>query len=500
MTEAAAAATVSATTTTKKEDTAAPLPTEADLDRADACVCEAATLLARNDVAGAVAALRAALAACADACAALLLLRMVCLCDPARVPAAGASPDVLQRRLDRAPDARYARAEALLAAHDRGTAVATEEDRVWAVLRAAWLAYVRGRPADALALYRAAAAARPDDWSAELVRSVACTNAGATLEQLSSAAAPPESAPEAATTSAPSSSSSDASSESSAAAAAAAAAAEAARWYDLGAAHGNSVAQLNVALQQLAGVPGVRAADAPAAVRTLARLAAAGLAPAQLHYAWCLAHGTGEGGDAAPDDAAAAAVWLRRAAEQRHVPAMRRLGEWLRDGRGTADGAARDDAGAALWLRRAARRGDAHAQLALAQQYHARRVPGVPDAECDYEAAVALECAAAQRLPAAAYELALCHAHGRGVPRNARAAAALLADAAAAGLAAAQTTLGLCYAQGIGVPRDPEAAATWLARAARQNEPTALRVLASGTVSPAPASSTGSSSASPATL
>ena len=480
MTEAAAAATVSATTTTKKEDTAAPLPTEADLDRADACVCEAATLLARNDVAGAVAALRAALAACADACAALLLLRMVCLCDPARVPAAGASPDVLQRRLDRAPDARYARAEALLAAHDRGTAVATEEDRVWAVLRAAWLAYVRGRPADALALYRAAAAARPDDWSAQLVRSVACTNAGAVLEQLSAASAP-------ATTS------SDALSESSAAAV------EAAKWYDLGAAHGNSVAQLNVALQQLAGVPGVRAADAPAAVRTLARLAAAGLAPAQLHYAWCLAHGTGEGGDAAPDEAAAA-VWLRRAAEQRHVPAMRRLGEWLRDGRGTADGAARDDAGAALWLRRAARRGDAHAQLALAQQYHARRVPGVPDAECDYEAAVALECAAAQRLPAAAYELALCHAHGRGVPRNARAAAALLADAAGAGLAAAQTTLGLCYAQGIGVPRDPEAAATWLARAARQNEPTALRVLASGTVSPAPASSTGSSSASPPTL
>lgn len=458
--EAAAEATTTAPETPKKETAA---PTEAELDRADACVCEAAARLARNDVAGAVAALRAALAACADAVAALLLLRMVCMCDPARTAAAGAPPDVLQRRLDRAPDARYVRAEALLAAHTTTTTssdpatstpvptVACEEDRVWAVLRGAWLAYVRGRPADALACYRAAAdapAAAAAGWGAELVRSIACTNAGALVEQCARDTG----------------------------------AAEAARWYDTGAAHGNSVAQLNVALQQLDGVPGVRAADAPAAVRTLARLAAAGLAPAQLHYAWCLAHGVGGTGSndrtGSSGDEVAAAVWLERAAEQRHVPAMRRLGECLRDGRGVA----RDDAGAARWLRRAARRGDARAQLALAELYHARRVPGVPAAECDYEAACALECAAAQRLPAAVYALALCHAHGRGVPRNARAAAALLADAAAAGLAAAQTTLGLCYAHGTGVPRDPAAAAAWLARAARQNEPTALRVLASGSV------------------
>ena len=210
MTEAAATA---ATAAAKKEETEeAASPSEAEQDRADACVCEAAALLARNDVAGAVAALRAALDACADAAAALLLLRMVCMCDPARVAAAGAPPDVLQRRLDRAPDARYARAEALLAAH-APAAVACEEDRVWAVLRGAWLAGMRGRPADALACYRAAAAEGAE--GAVLVRSIACTNTGAVLEQLAAPGTP---------------------------------SAEAARWYDAGAALGNSVAQLNLSL------------------------------------------------------------------------------------------------------------------------------------------------------------------------------------------------------------------------------------------------------------
>lgn len=450
-------------------------PTKEEEDQADACVCEAVELLARNDVAGGVEALRAALAACADAVAALLLLRMVCMCDPAQSAAAGASPDVLQRRIDRAPDARYVRAEALLTAH--ADAPPTGTGRVWAVLRGAWLSGVRGQPAAALACYSAAASAGADDWTAELVRSIACTNAAAVLEKiLSSSSATSSSATE-------EEKKNDVNTLEEISqflpADAPSPAVAAARWYDMGAAHGNRVAELNVALQQLDGVPGVRAADEGAAVRTLARLAAAGLAPAQVHYAWCLAQGAGS---AAPD-AAGAAAWLRRAAEQRHVPAMRRLGECLRDGRGVA----RDDAEAAQWLRRAAKRGDARALVALAALFHARRVPGVPDGDCDYEAAVALQCAAAQGDARAAYELALCHAHGRGVPCCARTAAALLTDAARAGLAAAQTSLGLCYARGIGVDRDPAAAALWLARAARLNEPTALRFLAeNGATLPSP--------------
>ena len=69
--------------------------------------------------------------------------------------------------------------------------------------------------------------------------------------------------------------------------------------------------------------------------------------------------------DDRPNLLAQAAAWLRKSADQHHIPAELRLAECYRDGRGLP----RDPAQSAQWYRRAAEQGDPTAQATLATLY-----------------------------------------------------------------------------------------------------------------------------------
>ena len=431
------------------------VPDESSMRHSEECVMKAISMLGVNDVDGAVAQLREALKACGTTVAALLLLRMVYMCDPARFRDDDRenTPDVLQQRVDEAPDAMYARTEALLARHDaRGLA--------WSVLRGVWNAYVLGKHDEALRYYQAALEIAPSGWEAELIKSVAYTNAAAcieriTQEQQKQAKKSPGQQQQASTCLSELFPEGPKQVE------------ETVRtWYRTAAEHGNRTAALNVAFLQLNGAWGV-AADEGAAARGFQKLAEEGMAVAQMNYAWCLQTGTGCG----RADIAEAALWLQRAAEQRHVPAMRKFGEFLRDGRGVPQ----DDKQAVVWLERAAKRGDAQAQYDLALMYQSGR--GVAQQD-DCEAAVLLHLAADQHLPRAAFCLANCYAKGTGVPVNAANALALFVQAAEDGLPEAMTMAGMLIMNGYGTQKDVQKGREWLTKAAALNEPNALSMLA----------------------
>ena len=165
------AAAAAATTTTTGED-------ETVIEQSEECVRKAISLLNVNDVDGAVAQLREALKTCSTNVAALLLLRVVYMCDPARFrDDRDNTPDLLQQKVDEAPDAMYARTEALLARHDaRGLA--------WSVLRGVWNAYVLGKHDEALKYYHAALEIAPSGWEAELIKSAAYTNGAVCIERI----------------------------------------------------------------------------------------------------------------------------------------------------------------------------------------------------------------------------------------------------------------------------------------------------------------------------
>jgi localization factor PodJL len=90
----------------------------------------------------------------------------------------------------------------------------------------------------------------------------------------------------------------------------------------------------------------------------------------------------------------------------------------------------------------------------------------------------ALRDAAASGDPGAALELALRLLDGRGVAKDARAAAAWLEQAAARDLAPAQYRLGSLYEKGVGVARDPALAVSWYAKAAAAGNARAMHNLA----------------------
>jgi len=80
--------------------------------------------------------------------------------------------------------------------------------------------------------------------------------------------------------------------------------------------------------------------------------------------------------------------------------------------------------------------------------------------------------------PAAAYELAVRHIEGRGVPRSYEDAARWLAQASKDGLAPAQFRLGSLYEKGMGVKKDLKAARRLYAAAAEKGNAKAMHNLA----------------------
>jgi localization factor PodJL len=90
----------------------------------------------------------------------------------------------------------------------------------------------------------------------------------------------------------------------------------------------------------------------------------------------------------------------------------------------------------------------------------------------------ALRDAAVSGDASAALELALRLLDGRGVAKDARAAAAWLEQAAARDLAPAQYRLGSLYEKGVGVARDPALAVSWYAKAAAAGNARAMHNLA----------------------
>ncbi|MGQ0645191.1 MAG: tetratricopeptide repeat protein, partial [Elusimicrobiota bacterium] len=196
---------------------------------------------------------------------------------------------------------------------------------------------------------------------------------------------------------------------------------------------------------------------------------------------------------------AAALQEFRALADQGHAEAQFRLGSMLEAGRGTP----KDEAGAVVWHGKAAAQGNRQAQYALGQMHRQGR--GVRrDAS---QALKLLRASADQGYPAAAFALgemnfrgdgapqnyeeaarwfrkamegpegditarhylALMHARGLGVPRDAVKAFQLWRRAADEGSAWAQGNLGLAYADGRGAPRDLASAYFWLTLAANED-------------------------------
>ena len=129
-------------------------------------------------------------------------------------------------------------------------------------------------------------------------------------------------------------------------------------------------------------------------------------------------YATGQG---VPEDAAEAASWFRRAAEQGDARAQNNLGLMYTGG----EGVEQDSAKAVSWFRRAAEQGDALAQN----------------------------------------NLGVLYANGQSVSRDTAEAVRWFQLAAKQEDALAQNNLGVMYANGQGVQRDLFAAGDWLARA-----------------------------------
>lgn len=157
-------------------------------------------------------------------------------------------------------------------------------------------------------------------------------------------------------------------------------------------------------------------ADVDRAMAAVQVHATAGDVIAQFSLGSALYYGAG--------DTAAAIVWLRRAATQKHAPAEHQLGQLFDFGFGIA----RDTAEALSWYRRAADHGSAPAQRTLGE----------------------------------------CYLKGRGVTASPIEAERWLRRAAQADDIRAQYLLGDLYLSGAGVPHDYQSAYVWLDLAASQ--------------------------------
>ena len=185
-----------------------------------------------------------------------------------------------------------------------------------------------------------------------------------------------------------------------------------------------------------------------------------------------------EEGDGVPWDAAQAAVWYRKAAEQGNAEARRRLGLLYEKGRGVRQDAAQ----AAVWYRKAAAQGDAEALYRLGRLHAAGQ--GVPQ-DKDQATSLYLQAARQGHYPAQR-ALAYVYAAGGEHTRNREKerfwhdkATAELTRRAQAGDEEAQFHLGLTYESGDGVERFPPTAAYWFTKAAMQGNAKAQQCLGS---------------------
>ena len=185
-----------------------------------------------------------------------------------------------------------------------------------------------------------------------------------------------------------------------------------------------------------------------------------------------------EEGDGVPWDAAQAAVWYRKAAEQGNAEARRRLGLLYEKGKGVRQDAAQ----AAVWYRKAAAQGDAEARYRLGRLHAAGQ--GVPQ-DKDQAVGLYLQAAKQDHYPAQR-ALAYVYAAGGEHTRNREKerfwhdkATAELTRRAQAGDEEAQFHLGLTYESGDGVERFPPSAAYWFTKAAMQGNAEAQQCLGS---------------------
>jgi TPR repeat protein len=189
--------------------------------------------------------------------------------------------------------------------------------------------------------------------------------------------------------------------------------------------------------------------DFAAAAKFIRRAAEKSLVGAQYSLGVLLENGRG-----LPKDYVEAVKWYRLAAEQGNSEAQNNLGWMLTEGLGVP----RDDAEAVEWFRRAALQGNARGQFNLG--WHYTTGEGV---QCDLaEGALWYRKAAEHGLAIAQFWFGTsCH-DGRGVPKDHVNSAKWFHRAAEQGHARAQRMLGLAYLTGEGVRRDDFEAYKWL--------------------------------------
>ena len=154
-----------------------------------------------------------------------------------------------------------------------------------------------------------------------------------------------------------------------------------------------------------------------------------------------------------PEDGAQAVVWLRKAGEQQHLPALTRLAEMYAHGWGIPQ----DRAQVMLWLRMAGELGDAGSQEELARMYHTG--DGIPRdmGQALFWYRKLAEGGAVNSMRT----IAEIYAEGDGVPRDMEKANFWSLKAAMMGDEEAPLRLGNRHARGDGVPRDRQRAILW---------------------------------------
>lgn len=222
---------------------------------------------------------------------------------------------------------------------------------------------------------------------------------------------------------------------------------------------GNAGAQqkLGNAYSDGKGVP----KDAAQAVTWWRKAAEQGNATAQHKLGVSYMHGEG-----ITPDLALGMEWIHKAAEQGHAEAQQELGQVYDDLYDYGLGEPKNHTEAAVWYRKAADQKLAYAEYRLGVFYlHGNGVP--KDAT---QAATWYRKAAEQGYADAQIALAWLYKRGSGVPKDDGLAMSWWRKAAEQGNGDAQTAVGRLYYHGDGVPRDDIQAYMWLNLAASQQD------------------------------
>ena len=221
------------------------------------------------------------------------------------------------------------------------------------------------------------------------------------------------------------------------------------QWFHMGARLGNETACAAYGRHMLMD------SDAELGRRYLKRGAALGDAYAQLmlgyHLVW-----SGK----TPEQQAQGVDWMRQSALQGHTPAMSKLADVLRMGKGVAQ----DNAQALYWMQKGADKGNPDCQTSLGTAYmHGEIV------ETDHEKSHNLyHLASLQGDMWGTYLLGLTHENGDGTEQSPEKAFACFLEAAKQGMTQAIYKVGMAYLWGEGVAEDIPAGARWLRMAATE--------------------------------